>query len=348
MAISFEEYVDRINKARSVDELLQVFLETVKQHGYDRMIFCLLSDHKQIGLTAGVGHLRNYPDDWMKYYFEQEFDKLDPVISYCYQKLGTFTWQEMSERLDLTRKQKLCLNLGTEAGLNNGICTPLWGPHRFAGIGLATTEKKDACDANTDIITAYCNHFYIAFQRLHAKAGVIKDTAGAGVFVTGPGSDIPGGMDNLGTITARYGIEVSSAGKISGEINNQGAIAGTHTGIFVTGAGSDISGPISNSGTISGGNAIEVAGHGDISGGVDNAGGGGILGGALGAGILVIGGSDISGQIDNAGTISGGAGIKVASNANISGGVNNETGGVISGGHTAGSPAGMSVAAANT
>jgi DNA-binding CsgD family transcriptional regulator len=75
----------------------------------------------------------------------------------------------MSERLDLTRKQKLCLDLGTEAGLNNGICTPLWGPHRFAGIGLATTEKKDACDANTDMITAYCNHFYIAFQRLHAK-----------------------------------------------------------------------------------------------------------------------------------------------------------------------------------
>jgi DNA-binding CsgD family transcriptional regulator len=46
----------------------------------------------------------------------------------------------------------------------------LWGPHRFAGIGLATTEIKDACDANTDIITAYCNHFYIAFQRLHAPA----------------------------------------------------------------------------------------------------------------------------------------------------------------------------------
>jgi len=168
MAISFEEYVEKANKARSVDELLQVFLDTVKQHGYDKMIFCLLSDHKQIGLAAGVGHLRNYPADWMQYYFEQGFDKLDPVISYCYQKFGTFTWQEMSERLDLTRKQKLCLNLGTEAGLYNGICTPLWGPHRFAGVGLASSEKKDACDGNTDMISAYCNHFYIAFQRLHA------------------------------------------------------------------------------------------------------------------------------------------------------------------------------------
>jgi hypothetical protein len=169
LLVSFEEYVANANSALTVDELLRVFLDTVKQHGYDKMIFCLLSDHKHIGLEAGVGHLRNYPGDWMKYYFEQGFDKVDPVISYCYQKCGTFTWQEMSERLDLTRRQKLCLNLGTEAGLNNGICTPLWGPHKFAGVGLATTEKKDACDANLDLITAYCNHFYIAFQRLHAK-----------------------------------------------------------------------------------------------------------------------------------------------------------------------------------
>jgi DNA-binding CsgD family transcriptional regulator len=168
MAISFEEYMEKANMARTVDELLQVFLDTVMQHGYDKMIFCLLSDHKQIGLPAGVGHLRNYPADWMKYYFEQGFDQLDPVITYCYQKLGTFTWQEMSERLDLTRKQKLCLNLGTDAGLYNGICTPLWGPNRFAGIGLASSEQKDACDGNTDMIAAYCNHFYIAFQRLHA------------------------------------------------------------------------------------------------------------------------------------------------------------------------------------
>jgi DNA-binding CsgD family transcriptional regulator len=170
MAISFEEYVEKTNKARTVDELLQVFLETIKQHGYDRMIFCLLSDHKQIGLAAGVGHLRNYPPDWMQYYFQQNFDKYDPVISYTYEQLSTFTWQEMSERLDLTRKQKLCLNLGMEAGLHNGICTPLRGPHRLAGIGLATTEKKDACDTNLDMITAYCNHFYICFQRLHAPA----------------------------------------------------------------------------------------------------------------------------------------------------------------------------------
>lgn len=172
MAISFEEYVEKANKARTVDELVQVFLDAVGQHGYDKMIFCLLSDHKKIGLTAGVGHLRNYPADWMQTYFEEHFDEIDPVIAFSYQRIGTFTWKEMCEQLDLTPKQKLCLNLGTEAGLYNGICTPLRGPHRFAGVGLASSEKKDACDGNTDMMTAYCNHFYICFQRLHALPGI--------------------------------------------------------------------------------------------------------------------------------------------------------------------------------
>jgi DNA-binding CsgD family transcriptional regulator len=168
MTIPFEEYVDKANKAHSVDELVTVFLETVKRHGYDKMIFCLMSEHKHIGLGPGVGHLQNYPGDWMQYYFEQDFDKIDPVITYSYQKLGSFTWEEMNERLELTPRQKLCLNLGVEAGLYNGVCTPLWGPNRFAGIALASSEKRDACDGNIDIITAYCQHFYIAFQRLHA------------------------------------------------------------------------------------------------------------------------------------------------------------------------------------
>lgn len=170
MLISFEQFIDKANCAKTDDELVSTFLETVGQHGYDRMIFCLLNDHQKIGLAAGVGHLRNYPKDWMEYYFSQGFDQIDPVITYCYQKMGTFTWQEMSERLTLTSKQNKCLNLGMESGLNNGICTPLWGGSRFAGIGLASSEKKDAVDDKYDLITAYCNHFYLAFHRLHEKA----------------------------------------------------------------------------------------------------------------------------------------------------------------------------------
>ena len=37
----------------------------------------------------------------------------------------------------------------------------------MAGISLASSEKNDSFDGKLDLITAYCNHFYISYKRLH-------------------------------------------------------------------------------------------------------------------------------------------------------------------------------------
>jgi DNA-binding CsgD family transcriptional regulator len=169
MLASFETFVEKSSRAHTTAELVAEFLNTVKQHGLDRMIFCLQTAHDHIDMKPGVGVIQNYPEDWMKHYFEKGYDRLDPVISYCQSKMDTFTWAEIPQRMRLTRAQFQCLNIGIESGLYNGICTPLWGPNQFAGIGLASTEKVDSFDGNLDLITAYCNHFYIAFQRLNRK-----------------------------------------------------------------------------------------------------------------------------------------------------------------------------------
>jgi DNA-binding CsgD family transcriptional regulator len=144
------------------------------------MIFCLQTPHEHIDMKPGVGVIQNYPEDWMKHYFEKGYDRLDPVITYCQSKLDTFTWAEIPERMHMTRQQFQCLNMGIEAGLYNGICTPLWGPNQFAGVGLASKEKMDSFDGNLDLITAYCNHFYIAFQRIKQK----KDFPERQVYLT--------------------------------------------------------------------------------------------------------------------------------------------------------------------
>ena len=169
MLVSFETFIEKSNRARTTDELVTEFLATVKQHGLDRMIFCLQTNHDHIDMKPGVGVIQNYPEDWMNHYFEKGYDRDDPVITYCQNKMATFTWAEIPQRLELTGRQARCLNMGIEAGLYNGICTPLRGPNQFAGIGLASKDKMASLDCSLDLITAYCNHFYIAFQRINLK-----------------------------------------------------------------------------------------------------------------------------------------------------------------------------------
>jgi DNA-binding CsgD family transcriptional regulator len=164
----FEEYLEKANKAKTAEELFEIFLSTVGQHGFNKVLFALLTDHRDIGLSAGVGVIENYPEDWMKYYFENGFDKIDPIVTYGVHQDGTFEWAEIPKKVHLHSKQKQCLYLGEEAGLHNGISIPLRGiNNQMAGISLATSEKIDACEINPDLITAYCNHFYTAFKRLH-------------------------------------------------------------------------------------------------------------------------------------------------------------------------------------
>jgi len=180
MLVPFETFIEKANRARTTDELVQEFLDTVRQHGLDRMVFCLQTKHRGIDLKPGFGVLQNYPEDWMKHYTEKDYARIDPVTIYCMNRMQTFTWSEIPEKMAMTRQQFQCLNMGIEAGLYNGVCTPLWGPNQFAGIGLASKEKVDSFDGNLDLITAYCNHFYIAFQRINRR----KDVTPPNVFLT--------------------------------------------------------------------------------------------------------------------------------------------------------------------
>src|SRR5689334_13818630 len=152
---SFETFIERSNRARTTDELVSEFLATVKQHGLDRMVFCLETKHHGIDLEPGFGVIQNYPEDWMKYYREKGYARLDPVTVYCRRHPGTFTWAEIPQRMAMSRQQFKCLNLGIEAGLYNGVCTPLFGPGQFAGIGLASREKRDSYDGRNDLIAGY-------------------------------------------------------------------------------------------------------------------------------------------------------------------------------------------------
>ena len=166
----FEDYLERANAAGSVEALFEVFVGTVKRHGLDRTIFSLSTGHDDIDAPAQLGIIHNYPRDWLDYYFEHGFNHIDPVLIHAANKVGMFEWSEIPRHLELRKKQRLCLNLGEEAGLHNGLAILMRGPrNQTAGIALATVEQKDAFDGDLDLVSAYCHHFYAAFKRFKKR-----------------------------------------------------------------------------------------------------------------------------------------------------------------------------------
>ncbi len=164
---SFEDYLERANRCETAEELFEVYLDAVKSHGLDRAIFSLMSDHQDIGEKAGFGVIRNYPEDWLSYYFEKRLDEIDPVPIYAVNKMEAFYWKDICKDMKLTKAQEEVLSAGAEAGLNNGIGICFRGiRNQIAGIALASSEKKDNFDGRIDLITAYSNHFYSRYRQL--------------------------------------------------------------------------------------------------------------------------------------------------------------------------------------
>ena len=184
---SFEDYVEKANAAGSIDELFATYLGAIARHGLDRALFALITDHNDIGERAGIGVVHNFPQDWMAHYFENGYERIDPVPIYGASQFGAYRWEDVPERMTLTRKQETCLSLGIEAGLNHGVATYLRGiRNQVAGVSLASSEKKDGFDGKIDLITAYSNHFYTRYRLMHEA----RDPEPVNFFLTPREKDI--------------------------------------------------------------------------------------------------------------------------------------------------------------
>lgn len=175
-AYSFEDFLEKSVQAATPEDLFNELAAAARHYGYDRIIFSIMNDSDLPEAAIGHGTFFNYPSDWQKFYNEQRFDLIDPVLKCAATYDRAFTWAELEMNLPLTDRQHVLFRLGEEAGLNNGIGIPIRGARgRLAGLGLASSERQDACHPNLDMITALCNQFYIAYKRFYTRPDAHPD-----------------------------------------------------------------------------------------------------------------------------------------------------------------------------
>ncbi len=169
-AYRFEDFVAATSRATSGDELFTLFTRAVGHYGYDRVLFSIPLDIELPEELNKHGLLLNYPADWMSYYIEKDFGRIDPVLKSCFTQSQAFTWADMEARTALTDAQTRLMRMAESAGLNNGVGVPVRTHSAMvAGFGLASSERRDAAHADPDILSALATQFYTALKRLYAN-----------------------------------------------------------------------------------------------------------------------------------------------------------------------------------
>ncbi len=165
----FEDFVERCNRLSSSQRLFEEFTTAMAGFGFDRIIFSVPRDADLPPEGNGIGLMHNYPGDWQAYYAEKDFARIDPVLKAAGTCHWAFRWKDIERTHALSARQTRFMRLGEEAGLHNGIGVPLHGPRaQIAGVAMASSHANDPAAPQLDLITAYCQQFYMSFKRVGA------------------------------------------------------------------------------------------------------------------------------------------------------------------------------------
>lgn len=137
---SIESFIEETNRAKSAADVSAIFGEALKQIGYDRFCYSLITPHPSLGLQAGHGIAKNYPDDWMSHYDANGYVKKDPVPRHCFATNRAFTWTDLVQSQKLKPEQLRLMDEAKEAKLLEGIAVPICGHSgELAGVGMASS-----------------------------------------------------------------------------------------------------------------------------------------------------------------------------------------------------------------
>lgn len=172
----FEDFIEKTSKLATPRALFDEFTSAMALFGYTRIIFSVPRDEALPQEDNRIGLMHNYPDDWQKYYAEKGFERLDPVLKAAGAYNYAFRWRTLERSHRLSERQIRFFRLGEEAGLRHGIGIPMSGDKaQIAGIAMASGERVDAVRSDLDLISAYCNQFFMSFKRLKGAEAVVSE-----------------------------------------------------------------------------------------------------------------------------------------------------------------------------
>jgi DNA-binding CsgD family transcriptional regulator len=138
MVARLEEFISTSSTCRSEAQLLNLYLRTVEDEGYQNAVFAKATGQR---LTAiPWAHL---PDGYSHSYISNHWDKIDPIVHHIHSARRPFMWSDACAKMNLSGRQKAFLEDCRDLGVHSGITIPLHGPGSEVDlISLSLRDEK--------------------------------------------------------------------------------------------------------------------------------------------------------------------------------------------------------------
>ncbi|MEO3388869.1 LuxR family transcriptional regulator [Mesorhizobium sp. CAU 1741] len=176
---TLQDIIVLIQSAGTKELAFQRFNAAMEAYGYDSNVYTLITDHPSIGEQSTHGLVASYPQDWLRYYNANQFQRADPVWQRLLQGQAPFFWGDILEQLayqeGLTTDQialsRRVMAEAAEAGVADGIGISFVSPlGEIAAVGLSRTRpvKQRRLEEMAEIylLSAFFHEKFMSFYPL--------------------------------------------------------------------------------------------------------------------------------------------------------------------------------------
>jgi DNA-binding CsgD family transcriptional regulator len=162
MTLCVEEFIEWSSRLTSAAELLGLYLDAIREAGYQNAIFARVNDHRLVSMFW------NYlPVHYLNRYVDGKWGAVDPVIPRAYLARQPFRWSELRRDGLLTEEQSAFLDASRELGVHSGITLPLHGPGTEVDIiSLSLRDPPQLSDDRMLVLHAISVQYWLKFKEL--------------------------------------------------------------------------------------------------------------------------------------------------------------------------------------
>lgn len=167
------EFIEESNRLSTPDEQFGLLKQAAGALGFNHLAYGVLKGEMPEPPIPGAGPavLLNYPQDWVRHYFDNGYQQIDPVIAYTPILPGPYRWQSLAQWFDLDERQSRLFDESDAAGISHGISVPLHGPlGSVAVVSFASSHGDGDIDIDPNIgrLQALAAQFHVAFTGVAA------------------------------------------------------------------------------------------------------------------------------------------------------------------------------------
>lgn len=122
--MQYQTLIELQRRAQTEQELKKVCEDFCAEIGFEYYLFAIC---KLTSLSAPeITTITNYPEAWIEHYFEEKYQRIDPVVRYCFEKVSPIRWDHLQKHPEYSSPEgDAIFKKAAQLGLVYGVSIPL-------------------------------------------------------------------------------------------------------------------------------------------------------------------------------------------------------------------------------